>query len=129
VLVRSAVNPAKVGRYPELGKLGVGRVADIAVLAERTVVFAFKDACPAKRLRTRQLEWVLTVRDGKVAYELTPSGVPAGETQIYDVLIKHGRVANDEVDIALIGITIAHRTPASGGSRATRDRSGRIRCA
>jgi hypothetical protein len=108
VLVRSTVNPAKeVGRYPELGTLGVGRVADIAVLAERTGVFAFKDSWPAKRLATRQLECVLTVRDGKVVYERTPADVPAGETQIYDVLIKHGRVANDEVDLALIGSTIA----------------------
>jgi hypothetical protein len=59
---------------------------------------------------------VLTVRDGKVVYERTPAAVPAGETQIYDVLIKHGRVANEEMDLALIGTTIArigHRLPAA----------------
>ena len=44
-LVRSTVNPAKeIGRYPELGTLGIGQVADIAVFAERTGVFAFKDS-------------------------------------------------------------------------------------
>ena len=70
VLVRSTVNPAKeIGRYPELGTLGVGRVADIAVLEEQSGVFAFKDSWPAKRLGTKRLECVLTIRDGKVVYE------------------------------------------------------------
>ena len=74
VLVRSTVNPAKeIGRYPELGTLGVGKAADIAVLAEQTGVFAFKDAWPAKRLGTRRLECVLTVRDGNVVYQRTPA--------------------------------------------------------
>src|SRR5215472_8629871 len=85
VLVRSTVNPAKeIGRYPELGTLGAGKTADIAVLAERTGVFAFKDAWPAKRLGTKNLECVLTVRDGKVIYErkVVPSGT--ADTQIYD---------------------------------------------
>ena len=57
VLVRSTVNPAKeIGRYPELGTLGVGRVADIAVLEQQTGVFVFKDSWPAKRLGTKRLE-------------------------------------------------------------------------
>jgi dihydroorotase len=117
VLARSTVNPAKeIARFPELGTLGVGKVADIAVLAERTGVFAFKDAWPAKRLGTRRLECVLTVREGKVVYrrDFAPSG-PA-DTQIYDVLIKHGRVGNDETDVALAEGRIArlgHRLPAA----------------
>jgi dihydroorotase len=117
VLVRSTVNPAKeIGRYPELGTLGMGKVADIAVLAERTGVFAFTDSWPAKRLGTRRLECVLTVRDGKVVYERTPVPVSAADTQIYDVLIKHGRLANEEVDLALAGGRIARigrRLPAA----------------
>src|SRR5215813_6069695 len=38
------------------------------------------------------------------------------DTQIYDVLIKHGRLGNEEVDLALIGDRIArigHRLPAA----------------
>jgi dihydroorotase len=114
VLVRSTVNPAKeIGLYPELGTLGIGRTADIAVFAERTGV---KDAWPAKRLGTRRLECVLTVRDGKVIYER--KAVPPGtaDTQIYDILIKRGRLVNDETDIALAGGRIArvgHRLPAA----------------
>ena len=73
VLVRSTVNPAKeIGRYPELGTLGVGRVADIAVLEQQTGVFVFKDSWPAKRLGTKRLEYVLTIRAGKIVYERGP---------------------------------------------------------
>ena len=107
-VVRSTVNPAKeIGRYPELGTLGVGKAADIAVLAEQTGVFAFKDAWPAKRLGTRRLECVLTVRDGNVVYRRTPPPSNTSDTQIYDILIKHGRLTNDETDVALIGNRVA----------------------
>jgi predicted amidohydrolase len=64
VLVRSTVNPAK-GATRSWGHFAWER-SDIAVLAERTGVFAFTDSWPAKRLGTRLLERVLTVRDGKV---------------------------------------------------------------
>jgi dihydroorotase len=117
VLVRSTVNPAKeVGRYPELATLGMGKVADIAVLAERTGVFALTDSWPAKRLGTKRLDCVLTVRNGKVVYERTLMAVGAADTQIYDVLIKRGRLANEEVDLAIIGGRIArigNRLPAA----------------
>src|SRR5215467_4622571 len=117
VLVRSTVNPAKeIGRFPELGTLGIGKVADIAVLAERTGVFAFKDSWPAKRLGTKRLECVVTVRGGELVYDRTPVAPSTDDTQIYDILIKHGRLANEEVDLALIGDRIAHighRLPAA----------------
>jgi len=110
VLVRSTVNPAKeIGRYPELGTLGVGRIADIAVLEVQTGVFAFKDAWPAKRLGTRRLECLLTIRDGKVVYERGPSRPGGGDTTIYDLLLKHARIGDrtDEVDIGIVGSRVA----------------------
>src|ERR1051326_3812971 len=65
-VLRSTVNPAKaIARYPELGTLSVGSGADITVLEEQTGLFAFKDAWPAKRLGTKRLQCVLTIRDGK----------------------------------------------------------------
>ena len=123
VLVRSTVNPAKeIGRYPELGTLGVGRVADIAVIEVQSGVFAFKDSWPAKRLGTTRLECVLTVRDGKVAYE-RHSGIPStADTKIYDVLIKHAHVVDsdhhrdEDLDVGIIGGNIAalgRRLPAA----------------
>jgi predicted amidohydrolase len=110
VLVRSTVNPAKeIGRYPELGTLGVGRVADIAVLEAETGVFAFKDSWPAKRLGTKRLENVLTVRAGKIVYERIPRPPAVQDTTIYDLLIKHGRNGDHsgEVDLGIIGNRVA----------------------
>src|SRR5439155_16496808 len=90
VLMRSTMNPAKeIGRYPELGTLGVGRVADIAVLEEQSGVFAFKDSWPAKRLGTQRLECVLTVRGGNIVFERRSGAGRAKHTKIYDGLIKH----------------------------------------
>ena len=110
VLVRSTVNPAKaIGRYPEMGTLGVGREADIAVFEERTGVFTFKDSWPAKRLGAKRLECVLTVRAGKVVYER--GAAPPAETDlaIYDLLFKHVRLGDraEDVDVAIIGDHIA----------------------
>jgi predicted amidohydrolase len=110
VLVRSTVNPAKeIGRYPELGTLSVGRVADIAVLEAETGVFVFKDSWPAKRLGTKRLENVLTVRAGKIVYERNPRPPAAQDTTIYDLLIKHGRIGDhpEEVDLGIIGNRVA----------------------
>ena len=104
VLLRSTVNPAKeIGRYPELGTLGVGQAADIAVLDEQTGVFAFKDSWPAKKLGTHRLECVLTVRNGQVVYQRATSGARGRETTIYDLLVKHARLGNQDVDVAVIG--------------------------
>ena len=123
VLVRSTVNPAKqIGRYPELGTLGVGRVADIAVLEEQSGVFAFKDSWPAKRLGTKRLECVLTVRGGKVVYERRSGTTGVVDTKVYDLLIKHGQLIdpenqrNEELDVGVIGgkiATIGRRLPAA----------------
>jgi len=106
VLVRSTVNPAKeIGRYPELGTLGVGRVADIAVLEAETGVFVFKDSWPAKRLGTKRLENVLTVRAGKIVHERNPRPPAVQDTTIYDLLIKRGRIGDQpqEVDLGIVG--------------------------
>lgn len=70
VILRSTVTPAKeISRFPEIGTLGVGKIADVAVLENQTGVFAFKDAWPAKKLAEHRLECALTIRDGKVVYD------------------------------------------------------------
>jgi dihydroorotase len=82
VILRSTVNPAKeIGRYPEIGTLGAGKVADIAVLENQSGVFAFKDAWPAKTLGAHRLDCVLTIRDGKVVYDRDGRTFPALVTQ------------------------------------------------
>jgi dihydroorotase len=80
-VLKSTVNPAKaISRFPELGTLGEGRVADIAVFRLRTGVFAFKDAWQKKLMGTKKLECVLTVRDGKVVYDREGRGFPEWST-------------------------------------------------
>ena len=116
-VLRSTVNPARaIHRYPELGTLTVGAVADITILEEQTGVFAFKDAWPAKRLGTKRLQCVMTIRDGKPAYEreagLTPT--PAAPTDIYDFLLKTGRQA----DIAIVAGKIVRIGPGLLASHA-----------
>jgi dihydroorotase len=122
VVMRSTVNPAKaIGRYPDLGTLAVGSTADIAVLEEQTGAFAFKDSWPAKRLGTKRLECVLTIRGGKLVYERGPVSASDVDGTIYDLLLKHVRIGGgkDVVDVGIIGNRIAHVRP---GLKAARSR-------
>jgi predicted amidohydrolase len=128
-ILKSTVNPAKaIQRFPELGTLGEGKVADIAVLYLRTGVFAFKDAWQKKFLGTQKLENVLTVRNGAVVFDQISKGIPASESsqEIYDLLLKGGHVIdpknkrNEPLDIAITGNRIrriAKKIPASHAKR------------
>ena len=87
VVMRSTVAPAKaIGHYPELGTLGIGRAADVAVLELQSGVFAFKDAWGMKRLGQKRLECQMTVRDGKIVYDRDARAFPvwsdAGNHQV-----------------------------------------------
>ncbi len=76
-ILRSTVNPAKaIRRFPELGTLGEGRVADIGAFRLRDGVFAFQDAWGMKRMGKKKLECVLTVRGGKLVYDRDGLGFP-----------------------------------------------------
>ncbi len=76
-VMRSTENPAKfIGKFPELGTLGAGRGADIAVLELQNGVFAYKDAWGAKRMGDKRLENVITVRDGALVYDRDGRGFP-----------------------------------------------------
>jgi dihydroorotase len=76
-ILRSTVSPAKaIGRFPEIGTLSEGQVADIAVFRLRTGVFAYKDAWAHKNLGTKKLECVLTVRAGESVFDLEGRGYP-----------------------------------------------------
>ena len=67
---RSTVNPAKaIKRFPQLGTLGEGKVADIAVLKHETGVFALKDAWKKKLLGSKRVRCVLTVRNGEIVFD------------------------------------------------------------
>ena len=76
-ILRSTVNPAKaISKFPELGTLGEGKEADIAVFDLRTGAFAYKDAWHNKNIGTRKLECVLTLRAGEQVFDRDGRGFP-----------------------------------------------------
>ena len=70
VIRMSTAGPAESIRRADLGHLGVGAVADVAVLAVRTGEFGFLDARNLRRSGTRKLECELTLREGRVVWDL-----------------------------------------------------------
>jgi dihydroorotase len=74
---RSTVAPAKaIKKFPELGTLGEGKEADIAVFRVEKGAFALVDAWKKKMLATEQLTPILTVRAGKIVVDLEGLGFP-----------------------------------------------------
>jgi dihydroorotase len=74
---RSTVAPAKaIHKFPELGTLGEGKAADIAIFRLGKGVFALMDAWKKKMLATEQLAPILTVRAGKIVVDLEGLGFP-----------------------------------------------------
>jgi len=70
VVGRATWNPAKEIRQETLGHLSVGSPADIAVLRLERGHFGFVDMDGARLAGTERLACELTVRDGKVVYDL-----------------------------------------------------------
>ncbi|MES3016600.1 MAG: amidohydrolase/deacetylase family metallohydrolase [Bacteroidota bacterium] len=66
----STWTPAQVIKREELGNLSVGSEADIAVLSIRKGTFGFRDVSGNKQTGTRKLECELTMRAGKIVYDL-----------------------------------------------------------
>ena len=118
VVDRSTVTPARaIGRFPDVGTLGEGREADVAVLEIEEGVFAYHDAWQKKRIGTRRINNVLTLRAGEIVYDRdarafadwsgsaaparptmpngeTPDGSPAipATEPIWDLLLKNGHL-------------------------------------
>jgi dihydroorotase len=87
-IYRSTQRPAEViKKYPEIGTLSEGKVADIAVFELQTGVFAFADAWRKKMMGNQRLRAVLTVRNGEVVFDRDglefPEWQKAGQ---YDVI-------------------------------------------
>ena len=70
VVAQSTWNPAREIHHEELGNLSVGAPADVAVLRLETGVFGFTDIYGARLTGHRKLTCELTLRDGKVVYDL-----------------------------------------------------------
>jgi dihydroorotase len=70
VILRSTWNPAREIQHQELGNLSVGAPADVAVLRLENGDFGFTDMYGARLRGTKKLTCELTVRNGKVVYDL-----------------------------------------------------------
>lgn len=76
VIKASTWNPAREIQHPELGHLSVGAVADIAVLNLRKGDFGFYDRVGNRLKGKQRLECELTIRNGKIVYDLNAIAEP-----------------------------------------------------
>lgn len=70
VVRMSTWNPAKAIKRDDLGHLSVGAPADVAVLRLEQGQFGFADPVGGRIAATQRIDCELTVRDGKVVYDL-----------------------------------------------------------
>jgi dihydroorotase len=70
VILRSTWNPAREIKQEQLGHLSVGAPADVAVLRLERGDFGFMDVYGARLRGTQKLSCEMTLRDGKIVYEL-----------------------------------------------------------
>jgi dihydroorotase len=90
VILRSTWSPAREIKHEELGHLSAGAPADIAVLRLERGTFGFVDMYGARMRGTQKLTCELTLRDGKVVYDLNGmtrpdwTTLPKGYTQTGD---------------------------------------------
>ncbi len=80
VIALSTWNPAREIRQEGLGHLSVGAAADIAVLRLERGRFGFVDMYGARMDATERLTCELTLRDGKVVYDLNGVSRPDWRT-------------------------------------------------
>lgn len=70
IIKASTWAPAQAIKREELGNLTVGGIADIAVLSMREGNFGFKDIVGNRQQGDRRFECQLTIKGGKVVYDL-----------------------------------------------------------
>lgn len=81
VIVRSTVNPANVIKRPELGNLSVGTIADVAVFSLQKGDFGFLDVRRTKLKGTQKLVAELTIRAGKIVWDLNGISAPVWDAK------------------------------------------------
>jgi dihydroorotase len=80
VILRSTWNPASEIKQEQLGHLSVGSPADVAVLRLETGDYGFLDMYGARLPGTQRLTCEMTLRDGRIAYELNGLARPRWDT-------------------------------------------------
>jgi dihydroorotase len=108
VIVRSTWNPARQIQHEELGNLSVGSPADVAVLRLEKGRFGFLDQHGAKLVGNQKLTCEMTVRDGKVIYDLNGLARPEVSTLPAD----YGPTGDPRWDAYARPVAPARRAPA-----------------
>ena len=80
VILRSTWNPAKVINRENLGNLSYGSDADVAVFRIVDGEFGYQDAYSQKFIGTKRLENQLTLRGGKIVWNLNGLGATMWDT-------------------------------------------------
>lgn len=81
-ILRVTWNPAQVIKRPDLGSLSVGSEADITIFNVRTGNFGFTDTRKLKMQGDKKLEAELTLRAGKVVWDLNGISAAPWESEI-----------------------------------------------
>jgi len=82
VILRSTWNPAKVIKRTDLGNLSEGADADVAVFNLRKGDFGFLDVRKTKLKGTQKLEAELTIRAGKIVWDLNGISAASWEEEL-----------------------------------------------
>jgi len=77
VIAASTWHPAQVIHREELGNLSVGAGADVALFSLHKGKFGFIDSAGFRMDGDQKLECEVTLRDGKVVYDLNGISRPA----------------------------------------------------
>jgi len=80
VVARSTWNPARAIRREDLGHLSVGAAADVTVLSLLAGRFGFVDSFGGRLRGDRKLVCELTLRDGRIVYDLNGIARPDWQT-------------------------------------------------
>jgi dihydroorotase len=80
VIARSTWNPARAVKQEELGHLSVGAIADVTVLRLDRGSFGFIDSFGGRMKADRRLVCEMTLRDGRVLYDLDGLARPDWDT-------------------------------------------------
>ncbi len=86
VIAKSTWNPAREIKREELGNLSVGAIADVAVLRVEKGKFGFLDMYGARLDGTQKFVAEMTIKGGKVVYDLNGLGRPGWTTLPKDYL-------------------------------------------
>jgi dihydroorotase len=81
VILRSTWNPAQVIKRPDLGNLDVGADADVAVFSLQKGDFGFLDVRRTKLKGTQKLQAELTIRAGKIVWDLNGIASPTWDAK------------------------------------------------